>query len=479
MGPLVDAMRPGGDGDPFAGLDTHEREELATLYRLGFPRGDEHMIAAPMGQIWLWSSIADQLAEQDPDYFESFWTSPGYVGHDLPSAVQDDVIDVVTTVDRVITVGELLHDPDFAGPDYELLRNTAQVTAATAGPDLPFAVELRGLPNGYRLGAGLRPATGTAAGRRLYCTGAAGDLLTADGHGEANLHRFRGVRPGDEIHVDNRRFLAFCYFHRHHLMEDPQFDALRAGGVPVYPQHPVPSMSPLMGVSYTGRYEGKLLWIHHTHDSSLWPPQGIVYADAVLKAQGAEAARENFRLQWTENAEHVPPQFIPRAPTRSCDTWLVDYFPIIEQGLADLISWVEDGVAPPETRFEYAGGQVTLPPSAAERGGVQPTAAVTANGSVRTKARSGDPVTLEVRAQAPPAGGTIISVEWDFDGTGAFPFQHEVGGKDATVRLSTTHTYDKPGTYFATARVTSHRDGRPDARFRRLTNVASARIIIH
>jgi hypothetical protein len=47
----VDTRQPGG-GDPFAGLDAHGREELATLYRLGLPRGAEHMIAAPMGRFW-------------------------------------------------------------------------------------------------------------------------------------------------------------------------------------------------------------------------------------------------------------------------------------------------------------------------------------------------------------------------------------------------------------------------------------------
>ena len=34
---VVDAMWPGGSGDPFAGLDGHQREELALLYRLGLP----------------------------------------------------------------------------------------------------------------------------------------------------------------------------------------------------------------------------------------------------------------------------------------------------------------------------------------------------------------------------------------------------------------------------------------------------------
>jgi hypothetical protein len=58
---VIDAMAPGGSGDPFATLDTHQREELASLYRQGYPRGDEFMIGQPMGQTWLWTSILDDL----------------------------------------------------------------------------------------------------------------------------------------------------------------------------------------------------------------------------------------------------------------------------------------------------------------------------------------------------------------------------------------------------------------------------------
>jgi hypothetical protein len=478
MGPLIDAMHPGGSGDPFAGLSSHEREELASLYRQGFPRGDEFMIATPMGQIWLWSSIADQLKEQDPSYFENFWTKPGYVGHDLPATVQNDVIDIVTTVSRVVTVGDLLTDPAFAGPEYMLMRTTAGIMGGNGALDLPYAIEVTGLPDGYRLGTGIRLLSGDAAGRQLYCTGTAGDLLAGDGHGDANLHRFRGVQAGDEVHVDNRDFLAFCYFHRHHLMEDTQFDTLRQGGVPMYTQHPVPLMSPLMGVSYTGHYEGKLLWIHHTHDSSLWPSQGLIYEGAVRRTQGSDGAAERFRLQWTENAEHIPPAYLPSAPGRASSTWLVDYFPIIEQGLADLITWVEEDSAPPATIYSFVDGEVRLPSSAVERGGVQPVVSVSANGGVRAEVSTGAAVDLEVHAEVPPGAGTIVSVEWDFDGSGSFPFRHEVDGADTSVKLSTTHVYDAPGTYFVTARVCSHREGDVQATFRRLPNLASARVVV-
>ncbi|HEY3844382.1 MAG TPA: tannase/feruloyl esterase family alpha/beta hydrolase [Acidimicrobiales bacterium] len=478
MAKIIDAMQPGGSGNPFEGLDSHAREELASLYRQGFPRGDEFMIATPMGQIWLWSSIADLLVEQDPSYFEDFWTKPGYIGHDLPSAVEDDVIDVVTTVSRVVTVQDLLTDPMFEAPEFMLMKMIAGIMAGERGMDMAYAIEVKGLPEGYRLGAGLQLKTGGAAGRQLYCIGNAGDIFACDGHGEANIERFSGVKVGDEIHVDNRKFLAFCYFHRHHLMEDAQFDSLRLDGLPVYEQHPVPLMSPLMGVSYTGHYEGKLLWIHHTHDSSLWPTQGIIYRGAVLEAQGPKGAAEKFRLQWSQNAEHIPPTFLPNSSQRATSTWLIDYFPIIEQGLADLIQWVEEGVAPPNTSFEFVDGQVQLPASAAERGGIQPLVSVTANGAPRAEVKTGEAVQLELMAEVPPNGGTIVSVAWDFDGWGSFPFHHEVDGSDTSVQFSTTHIYDAPGTYFVTALVHSNREGKVDAEFRRLPNLASARIVV-
>ncbi len=477
---LIDAMQPGGSGDPFAGLSSHEREELASLYKQGFPIGDEFMIFTPMGQIWLWTSIADLLVEQDPDYFTNFWTRPGYIGHDSPEVVVPDVIDVTTTVQRVITARDLLNDPAFAGDEYLLMRTMAGIMSGDeATLDAPYALEITGLPDGYRLGAGLGMVSGNAKGRQLYCIGTAGNLFAGDGHGEANLERFNGVMAGDEVHVDNRKFLAFCYFHRHHLMSESQFDGLRMAGRPIYPQHPVPLMSPLMGVSYTGHFEGKLLWIHHTHDSSLWPSQGIIYEAATKQEQGAGGAAQRFRLQWTENAEHIAPAFLPSSPLRASSTWLVDYIPMIEQGLVDLAQWVEQGVAPAATNYTYQDGQVHLPASAAERGGVQPVITVTADGATRADVSVGATVTLSVHAESPAAGGTIVSVVWDFDGKGTFPFSHdEIDGTKTEVTLTTRHAYDAPGMYFATALVTSQREGDVGARYRRLQNVASARVVV-
>ncbi len=474
---VIDAMQPGGSGDPFATLDTHQREELANLYRLGYPRGDEFMIAKPMGQMWLWTSIADMLQEEDAAYFRDFWNSPGYVGHDFPELVAGDILDQEIAVSRVIRAKDLLEDPMFAGPEYDTARPMAMLMSAKHG-EFPIAVQLEGLDSGYRLGTGVKILTGDAAGRQLYCMNYGGDVLFCDGHGDANILRFTGVRAGDKVHVDNRAFLAYCYYYRHHVSGDPANDFLRLDGSPVYPQHDMPQQSPLMGVAYSGRYKGKLLWVHHTHDASLWPSQGIVYKRAVEQVESPEKAREKFCLRWTENAEHVPPRFLPSSPDRASSTWLIDYMPVIEQSLVDLCDWVEKGIEPAGTAFEFSDGKVSLPESAAERGGIQPVVRIAANGGERAEVRVGEDVDLTVSAEVPANAGTIIDVEWDFDGTGAFPEHGDTSGEETAVRLSTRHAYEKPGTYFVTARVTSHREGNKNAHWRRVTNVASARVVV-
>jgi hypothetical protein len=476
---VIDAMQPGGSGNPYAGLTNHEREELANLYRLGYPRGDEFMISVPMGQMWLWTSIADMLQEEDPEYFKAFWSQPGYVGHDTPQYVADDLIDITLPVTRLVTAADLLQGPDFTGPEYAAARPMAALmAAATNRYDLPIAVQVKGVGAGYRLGTGVRVVSGTAAGRQLYAMNVGGDVFFCDGRREANIKRFTDVAVGDQVHVDNRAFLAFCYYYRHHISSDPVFDFLRINGTPLYPQHELPLQSPLMGVPYSGQFEGKLLWVHHTHDSSLWPPQGVIYEQAVIAAQGTKRAAEKFCIRWTENAEHVPPAFLPSPPNRATPTWLIDYMPIIEQSLLDLCDWVEKGIQPAATRYVFADGKVSLPASAAERGGIQPVVSVTANDQARAELSVGQEVRFELAAEVPPSAGTIIGVEWDLSGTGQFVAESGIDGTQGTLRLSKRYRYDAPGIYFATARVTAHRRGEVAATSCRVVNVASARVIV-
>jgi hypothetical protein len=158
---------------------------------------------------------------------------------------------------------------------------------------------------------------------------------------------------------------------------------------------------------------------------------------------------------------------------------LIDYMPFIEQSVADLISWVEDGVEPVDTAFDFIENTVILSQDAGERRGIQAVISATANGGERAEVAVGEAVELELTATVPPGAGTIVSADWDFDGTGFFPFRHDgIDGSDATVTLSTTHTFDKPGEYFVTGRVHSHRDGNPAATSCRIANVSQVRVVV-
>jgi hypothetical protein len=476
---VVDAMWPGGSGDPFAGLDTHQREELATLYRLGYPRGDEFMIAQPMGQMWLWASMADRLQADYPEFWEAFWTRPGYVGHDHPDLLERDLIDLRATVVRPLFPKDLMEEEDFQGPEFAQMRAIAALFAGAKDAwDLPMAVQLDVDPKGYRLGAGVRVTDGEATGRQLYCMTSVGTVWLCDGAGEANNLRFAGVRPGDEVHLDNRAFLAYCYFYRHHLLPQAEYRFLEVDGRAVYQQHELPEMSPFMGTVHSAEYEGKLMWIHNTHDASLWPAQGVGFKRNVERVHGPEEAARRFALRWTENAEHILPAMGASPPGRANNTWLVDFQSVIEQSLVDLMAWVEQGIAPVGTNFELRDGKIVLPATAAARGGIQPVVSVTANGSSRAEVATGEEVTLQAFAEVPPGTGTVVAVRWDFDGSGSYPFDDEVDGGAATLTSTTTHRYDRPGTYFATALVESHRQGDVGATSRRIPNLASARIVV-
>jgi hypothetical protein len=451
------------------------------LYKLGFPRGDEAVIGSPLGMMWWWAAHADLLYEQDPDYYDGFFSRRGYAGHDEPG-VAADLIDTTVEVARVLTGPEILEDPRFAGEQHSFFRMFAGLMGSMRtmeGQFLPLVVELADLGDGYRLGARLQIMSGDAAGRQLYVEAVDGNFFLVDGHDVNSNLRLTGVKPGDAVHVDNGRFLAYCHRYRHYVDDTAQFDSLRVDGTPIYPQHPPMALSPLTGVTHNGRFDGKMIWTQMTHDYALWPIMAIRYHWAINEIQGEQGARARFRIRWAENAEHGPPTMVGARRGRQPNTWLIDYGPMIEQTLEDLIDWVEHGVEPSGTTYAYDDGVLKLPTTAAERGGIQPVVRVTANGGSRADVRVGDEVTVAVHAEVPPGAGTIVSVDWDFDGEGTYPLHDErPDGTASVIDLTTTYAYDAPGTYYVTALVRSHRTGDVDADSCQVPNLAQARVVV-
>jgi purine nucleoside phosphorylase len=102
-------------------------------------------------------------------------------------------------------------------------------------------------------------------------------------------------------------------------------------------------------------------------------------------------------------------------------------------------------------------GQVQVPPTAAERKGVQPVVTLNANGGVRAEVAVGETVEFSAVIEVPPGAGTVVIAEWDFQGAGDYPVKEKFDDSNSSqtrVPLKTTYAFSKSGTYFPALRAT-------------------------
>jgi hypothetical protein len=489
---VIDAVDVGGSGNPFEGLTTEQRLELGWLYKLGYPRRSEALLKLGAG-VALWTWVARATVQAEPEYFGRFWNTPGFAGHDTPESFADDLIDDKVTVTRVFTSddiasGALEKTAEATAPGVvagglvslssRLARRPEDRSMTDGEVEAPVAIALDRAFTQDLGGARIQISSGAAAGRTLYLMGGLANVVIASttGDPEAGL-AFTDVSPGDEAIVDNRDHLAYGYYYRHHALTD----LLTVDAKPIFEQQ-----APFTGglgeqTSFAdARPNGKMILVQHAQDRAVWPPDMTYYARAIEQNLGDETD-DRFRFWWTDNAEHVFPPMVPSGPVPVHESRFVNFQPIIEQAVHDLIAWVEHGQAPPDnTNYELTKDRaLVLSRTAGERRGIQPVVTATANGAARADVKVKEPVTLELTADVPPDAGTIVGAEWDFDGTGTYSFRHdEIDGASTSVRLSVTHVYDAPGTYFVSARVFSRRDGDVAATRRRLPNLGRARVVV-
>jgi len=459
---VVDALDAGGSGDPFAVLDTDEqRRALATLYRAGYCRGAESQLEPNP----LWILGLQLLGTSDPTYYEDFWTVPGYEGaDDDPLARSLHVQDKAIVTDAVT-----LESLRAAGPGGGLDTLNAAVLGRAMTMKGPIGIRMdTAIPPERLLGATLTVTSGKAAGRALRCTGSVAGTALAflDPVG------FGDIEAGDSIEIDNRDLVAFAYYHRH--LVDARYPVMRQfliDGRPIYRQRPVSFDA--MPVP-KGRFEGKMILLQHLADRECWPSCATEYVGQLLQAYGGEL-ESRFRIWWIENAAHLVPL------TRPGLTRLINYSGTWAQALRDVIAWVEEGVAPPpSTPWQLSeDNQLVVPRAAQDRGGIQPAVEARVNGGPVASVRVGEEVRLEGVAEAPPGAGTIVSAQWDFDGSGTWALRDDsVDGSAARITSRAVHQYDEPGTYFATFRAGLHRDGDAHSRLRLVTNLARVRVVV-
>jgi hypothetical protein len=289
--------------------------------------------------------------------------------------------------------------------------------------------------------------------------------------------------------IDNGHSIAFrnSYRHEANVEEErfgevhPEWRQLTVDGMPVYPQRrPAWTFGTTFASDlYLHRFPGKMLLVQNALDGTNLPSHGHNYATRVRAA--CADADDFFRLYWTDHAAHGPASFYPPGVPPVVTTRVVDYGGLLGQALAHLIAWVEEGVEPPpSTRYTWGhDGLLQLESEPRDRGGLQPVVTLAADGGQRAIVSTGHPVTFDVMAEAPPGAGSIVAMEWDFTGTGAWDVhEDDIDGSSICVEKSRTYNYDEPGTYFPAVRVWCNRSGDVSDALFRVANLGRARVVV-
>ena len=451
---VMDAIDPGGSGDPLATLNAEQREAYLDATRFGFPpRGWWDYANMTQGALTL---TALEVPIQDPTYANDFWNLPGYAGHDDPFGTLASV---------------RLQDPP---------------QARTVLANLGFGLLLDSAPPASQgAGASLIADTGLQAGANWPLVAIVPGNVVIPFGGGFGFPTFTNVKPGDKVHIDNSLVIALQYYNRYQDPHgDPEYLAWNQwrdeNGDPIYVQRDVITglerATSSAGCVESGKFQGKMAVVNNLMDIDATPWYADWYRTQVKKHLGNKID-DRYRLYFNDFAMHGNPGSNPGANART-----IDYTGMLQQTVRDVAAWVEQGVQPPKgTNYKVdKDTQVQVPPLLGLlRGGMQPVVTLLANGRERADVKAGDTVTFLALIDVPPKTGKVVAAEWDFLGVGNYPVAQPAGdlGK-STVILKQTFTFTAPGTYFPVLRAASQRNGDPNDLFTRVNNLARVRVVV-
>jgi hypothetical protein len=440
---VMEAINPGGSGNPYAELNQEEADALKEATSLGYPpRGWWNHETLTSGYFY---NVAPLIPLLDPGYVEDFWSKSGYLGSDPSSQIKAARFQFETRVTQVIE-------------------------------GFPKQLVLADVPKRDLADAHLVLLSGAAAGKSIPL--AAIDGTTVGFAFAADHAAINAIQPGDQVRIDNSWVLALQTYQRHQLPTPDMYgwNQFRdTQGKPRYPQREM-LIGPIgaagtAGSIPNGHIHGKMLALEVLMDIDALPWQADWYRTKVKEALGPEF-EQHFALWFIDHAQHDnPASTLAHAHT-------VSFAGALQQALRDLSAWVEQGVRPSDTNYQVVDAQVQLPAGAQQRQGIQPVIDLRANGSVRAEVAINQPVSFTASIQVPPNAGQVVAAEWDFEGLGTYPAAAALDTISAQVQLSGTYAYPRAGTYFPVLRATSQRQGDAKTPYGRIQNIARVRVVV-
>ncbi|MCE7798852.1 PKD domain-containing protein [Sphingobium sufflavum] len=477
---IIDAVEPGGSGNPYAGLTREESDALREVTRMGFP--PQSWFGYKSMGVHGFAALYGGVLMADPGYFKDFWIKPGYLGHDHPVRFEKARMQFETGVASPITGLEAAKLGLNTDASTEVNRggvdNAFKAPQGAAATRI-VAVRLTGSPPKVDfVGGDLFIHSGKLAGQRLTLARIVGDIAV---FGVVDDSLVAQLAAGDKVSVDNSNFLAMESYHRHQVpsADFKVWDQFRtADGKPVYPQRPM-LLGPLFvrataGSLQTGKFEGKMIVVASLWDREAMPWQADWYRRRVEANLGTQAD-QHFRLYYTDHALHGDEMEQEKeSPNR-----IVTYQGMLQQALRDLSAWVEKGIVPPaSTQYRTDDGQLVVPPTATKRLGIQPVVTLAVDGARRADILSGQAVTFTAKIESPPGSGFVVGASWDFDGNGQFKVGPPVAKGVRSLSLKVTHLFTKSGTYFVALKGVSQRQGNATTPYARLYNLDRVRVVV-
>jgi hypothetical protein len=464
----------------YAGLNKEQQAALREVTQMGFPpRAWFAHERLAFNYTAVLASVISTLLQEDPTYFQDYWTKPGYLGFVPPSSLRDARLQHETRIKEILTTDQV-----------KAMGLPVGITAGTRGT-APAGYRVETMPRGRLQGSFIFPKTGAGVGRRLMAVDVIRDMIMLGYDGE-HIPQLEAMRPGDTILIDNSDYLAAQTYHRHQMPPAEYYvwnQFRKPDGTPMYPQRPLIQGYDQAGKGnsfQSGRFDCKMITVNCMMDEAAYPWQPDWYRKRVRQYLGARYGG-NYRLWYLDNCMHVnPTRYLmptegeqPKEEHSTADTHIVSYAGVLQQALRDVAAWVEKGVAPPqETVYSQANGQISLPPKAAERHGIQPVVMLTANGGQRADVKIGQSVQFVGAVAVPPDGGGIITAEWDYDGSGSYADTETYSDQATSKTVRRTKTFDKPGTYFVALRVAAQRKDAIGTSFAKLRNLGRVRVIV-